>query len=281
MRNNHIALENSERLMRLGAFELHLLRDGLFSLPPRSAVGSHLEGGQPLLVGMNCLLVRGHGQTVLIDAGVGSKPRLDFVETYRMEWPRRLYAELDKLQVARDDVDVVILTHLHWDHVGGATLAGDSDVVPAFPRARYFVQESEWERAMNTPPGDRYYLREDFVPLADANVLTMVDGDSEILPGIEVRLTGAHSAGHQIVLVGSDSERAVFLADLIPTASLLSPEASMIYDVDKAALAREKQKILREAAEGHWLLIFQHAPRLQAGYLISAEGSPQIEWVPM
>ncbi len=268
--------------MRLGDFELHLIRDGLFSLPPRSAVGTHLQGGQPLLVGMNCLLVRTTEHTVLIDAGVGSKPRLDFVETYRMEWPRRLYAELDKLQVARENVDAVILTHLHWDHAGGATLAGNSGIIPAFPRARYFVQESEWKGAMNAPPGDNYYLREDYVPLAEANVLTMIDGDSEILPGIEVRRTAAHSAGHQIVLVGDpDRERAVFLADLIPTASLLSPEASMIYDVDKVALAREKRKILSEAAEGHWLLVFQHAPKLQAGYLMSLEDSPQIEWVSM
>lgn len=263
--------------MRLGTFELDLIQDGLFSLPPDAALGDLPSQRQRILVGMNCLLVRTRDQVVLIDAGVGSKPRHDFVKSYRMEWPRRLYSELERLHVPRDAIDDVILTHLHWDHAGGATRTSNSGVVVAFPRACYFVQRREWEEAMSAPAGGEGYLPEDFAVLREAGVLTMLDGDSEIFPGIKVRLTGGHTPGHQIVLVGNArSERAVFLADLVPTTALLSPEAAMIYDLDREALAREKQKILREAAENRWLLIFQHAPRLRAGYIMSAEGP--VEW---
>lgn len=267
--------------MVLGSFELTLIHDGLFYMPPNAFDKTDPREHSHLLIGMNCLLVRGHGQTILIDTGVGTKPRRNFVEFYRMEWPRRLYAELEELGIQHQDIDTVILTHLHWDHAGGATCIGDLGVDIAFPRARYFVQRKEWEAAIKAPPDDDGYLLEDFTVLDEAGVLTLLDGGGEILPGIEVRLTGGHSSGHQIVLVGdSDSERAVFLADLIPTASMLSPEVAMTYDFDKETLAREKRKILREAVTNHWLLIFQHAPKLCAGYLSSEQmSSPKINWV--
>ncbi|MBU1938020.1 MBL fold metallo-hydrolase, partial [bacterium] len=225
--------------------------------------------------------VRDHEKTVLIDAGVGTKPRRDFVETYRMEWPRRLDAELKALNVSRDDIDIVILTHLHWDHAGGATRFNDEGIVePAFPRARYFVQTREWEAAMKAPPDDDSYLHEDFAVLKDAGVLTLFDGNSDVAPGIEVRLTGGHSPGHQIVLIGNpDGQRAAFMGDLIPTAAMLAPETVMSYDIEPNILTHEKQKILREAFENHWLLIFQHAPRQRAGYLTAAEKGFAIEWI--
>lgn len=265
--------------MQLSSFKLTLIQDGLFSLPVDAFSQTGSQKQSRLLVGMNCLLVQGRGQTVLIDTGVGQKQRRNFVESYRMEWPRRLYRELEAMNVRRDDIDVVILTHLHWDHTGGATVLDESGTLrPAFPRARYFLQRKEWEEAIVAPSDDEGYLREDFVPLHNAGVLELLDGDSKISPGIEVRLTGGHSSGHQIVLIGdSDGTRAVFLADLIPTASLLSLQAAMTFDTEHEILAREKSKILEEAAQEHWLLIFQHAPKQRAGYLISPEGP--IDWV--
>ncbi len=260
--------------MKLGSFTLNLIQDGLFHLPEDAVSRSNSR----LLVGMNCLLVRGHGQTVLIDTGVGAKPRRDFVGTYRMEWPRRLDAELEALSVRHDDIDVVILTHLHWDHAGGATRLDDNgNAVPAFPKARYIVQKREWEAAMQARPNDEGYLREDFAVLKDAGVLTLLDNNSDVAPGIEVRLTGGHSPGHQIVLIGNHGrQRAVFLGDLIPTAAMLAPETVMTYDTDPETLTREKRKILREAFDNHWLLIFQHAPRQRAGYLRTENN---IDWI--
>ncbi len=198
-----------------------------------------------------------------------------------MEWPRRLVLELGKRGTRSEDIDAVILTHLHWDHAGGATcLNAEGSVVPAFPHAQYFVQRREWEEAEKAAPDSADYLPEDFIPLRETGVLTLLEGDSEIFPGIEVRQTGGHTAGHSIVLIGDSGERAVFLADLVPTVSMLSPNAAMRYDGEIEILAREKRKILQEAFEQHYLLIFPHAPRQRAGYLKSdVEHEPRIDWV--
>jgi glyoxylase-like metal-dependent hydrolase (beta-lactamase superfamily II) len=267
--------------MRLGAFEIDLIQDGLFSLSPEDFVGKVPQPDQRIRVGVNCLLIRSAERIVLIDSGVGSKPRRNFVESYEMEWPRRLISRLGKLRVRNEDISTVILTHLHWDHAGGATsLNAEGNVEPTFPRAEYFVQRKEWEEAQKAPPDSMDYLPEDFIPLKESGVLTLLDGDSEIFPGIEIRRTGGHTTGHSIVLVGDSDVRSVFLADLIPTISMLSPDAATKYDGDVEILAREKRKILREAFERHYLLIFPHAPRRRAGYLKSDfEQEPQIDWV--
>jgi glyoxylase-like metal-dependent hydrolase (beta-lactamase superfamily II) len=150
--------------------------------------------------------------------------------------------------------------------------------VPAFTKAQYYIQKREWEAAMKAPSDDDSYLHEDFVVLKDAGVLTLLDNNSVVTPGIETRLTGGHSPGHQIVLIGNpDEQRAVFLGDLIPTSAILAPEKVMTYDTDPKTLTHEKHKILREAFENHWLLIFQHAPRQRAGYLRTE--NDDIDWI--
>ena len=155
--------------MKLGSFTLNLIQDGLFYLPEDAVPRSNLSVHSRLLVGMSCLLVRGNGQTVLIDTGAGTKHRRDFVETYRMEWPRRFDTELNTLNVRREDIDIVILTHLHWDHAGGATRLDDNgNAVPTFPKAHYYIQKCEWEAAIQAPSDDDDYLHEDFVVLKDA-----------------------------------------------------------------------------------------------------------------
>jgi glyoxylase-like metal-dependent hydrolase (beta-lactamase superfamily II) len=272
-------------MFQLGSLRLELISDGFFELSSSSFVqvgqgeskaSAHRIRPKPRIkVGFNSLLIRSEGRTVLIDPGTGDKPRADKVLQYKMEWPRRVYPTLIALGIQREDIDTVILTHLHWDHCGGATCTGrDGKIVPVFPRARYFVQERELVAARASADPDSY-LPEDFEPLAEAGVLDVVNGEVELFPDLNLRWTGGHSAGHQIVIIGKcDAPRAVFLSDLIPTSAQIPLDQAMSYDEKAEELRVAKQRILAEAAEHHHLLTFVHAPRVRAGYVkTSSQGA--------
>jgi glyoxylase-like metal-dependent hydrolase (beta-lactamase superfamily II) len=272
-------------MRELGSFKLDLISDGLFEWDASTLARTDQTGHesdpaihykQLVKIGFNSLLIRGSGRTILIDPGSGDKPRQDKVEAYHMEWPRKVLPALAELGVSVDMVDTVILTHLHWDHCGAATRISESGQVhPTFPCARYYVQKSEYEAAIEKAPVDPdSYLVEDFAPLLQAGVVDFVDGDAEILPGIRVRWTGGHSTGHQIVVIGNEgAPQAVFLSDLIPTNHHLSLDYVMSYDENVEELRTAKQKIIAEAIEKKYLLIFVHAARVRAGYIRQREGN--------
>ncbi len=173
----------------------------------------------------------------------------------------------------------MILTHLHWDHCGAATsLAEDGDFRPTFPNAQYYVQRKELAAARSgVAEGDDGYNPADYEPLLEAGVLVMLDGDGEVLPGVNVRLVGGHSAGLQIAFIG-EASRAVYLSDLVPTATQLPLDCVLSYDLNIAELKAAKALVLDEAVRRRELLLFVHAPRARAGYLLyRADGTPQLE----
>lgn len=278
-------------MLEVGRFRLDLIADGAFEDEADTFVRQCAERAAPphlkvrgkprIKVGFNSLLVRGGGQTLVVDPGTGDKPRAELVREYHMEWPRRFLPELTALDVAPAAVDAVILTHLHWDHCGAATREdGQGRLHPVFVNARHAVQRAEWDAALSG--GDGYDGR-DFAPLAAAGQLELVDGDAEILPGVCVRRVGGHSAGLQIVIIGADDgSRAVYLSDLIPTAAQLPLECGLSYDVNPPELRAAKERVLTEAYARCDLLLFVHAPRARAGYLIRKhDGSFGLETVPV
>lgn len=270
-------------MIELGAFRLDLISDGFFEDEAdtfvRRCAEHHGESrlkvrSKPRIrVGFNSLLIRGNGHTIVVDPGTGDKPRPDKVREYTMQWPRQFFPTLEGLKVRREDVDAVILTHLHWDHAGAATrLDGDGQVVPAFPHARYFVQERELAAAREAvASGDlSSYMPDDFEPLTATGCADLLDGDSVLLPGISVRWVDGHSAGLQIVHIRDHtSPGAIYLSDLVPTSAQLPLDCYLSYDVDVEHLTKAKEQILAEAAVHHDLLLFVHAPKLRAGYLIA------------
>lgn len=260
-------------MLQLGEFRLDVISDGFFEDSADSFVGlsspkqGHVRARMKprIKVGFNSLLVRGAGQTVLIDPGTGDKPRDAERQHYHLEWPRKVLPELEALGVRKTDVDAVILTHLHWDHCGACSSVDEAgNLASTFPQAVHFVQERELFAARRSKEG---YSAADFEPLAQGGVLKTLTGDGEILPGFSVRWTGGHSAGHQVVYVESQGERAVYLSDCVPTSAQLSPNHYLSYDEDAAQLKSAKQAILRESWERNDLLIFVHAPKIRAGYL--------------
>ncbi len=149
----------------------------------------------------------------------------------------------------------MIISHLHFDHAGGATRAVDGKLVPTFPKAKYYVQRGEWEFAHNANARAKAsYRSDDFEPLQTHGVLQLVDGDTEIVPGIWVRLTGGHTSHHQVVTFESKGQCGVYFADLMPTRSHVSPPWVMGYDHFPLESCDVKQAFLDRAVEKTGLL---------------------------
>ena len=263
--------------MKLGTFEINVLHDGYFKLDGGAMFGvvpkMIWDGLEPsddrnrILLGSNPALVRTGEHIVLIDTGLGNKHESKDLEIYDIELPRGLMAELMRLEVEVEKVDYVINTHLHFDHVGGNTLKDLEGIVkPAFPNARYIIQKAEYEDAMNTSSRTRAsYNKDDIVPLQESEQINLIDGDAEVVPGIRIRVTGGHTRSHSIVEIESEGQKALFLADLIPTSSHVKVPYVMGYDLFPADTIDFKEKLLKEAADGNYLLIFEHSPRSKVG----------------
>jgi glyoxylase-like metal-dependent hydrolase (beta-lactamase superfamily II) len=222
-------------------------------------------------VGFNCLLVRGRGHTVLIDPGTGDKEIDAQITSYKMDWPRKLFPTLDELGVKFADVDTVVLTHLHWDHAGGATREGYSGAIePTFPNATYYVHKLELNAAREAVlTQDDGYNPDDFEPLFNATALELIHEEHhDVFPWLSLHLTGGHSPGHMIVKLGeAGGQQAIYFADLIPTTSQLPLDSAMSYDVKYDQLAASKKRYIDQAVANNYLCMFVHAPRNRAGYL--------------
>jgi glyoxylase-like metal-dependent hydrolase (beta-lactamase superfamily II) len=229
---------------------------------------------------MRCLLVRG-SRTMLIDAGAGDKMTAKQAEIYGFERQHNLTHSLASLGTPASAIDIVLATHLHFDHAGGFTeSAPDGAIRPRFSRAQYVIRRGEWEDAMT--PNERTkgsYFLENYKPLADHNVLQLVDEDVSIMPGVRIRRTGGHTMHHQIVLIESAGKTAVFAADLIPMAAHLPEVWIMGYDLFPLDTLQFKRAFLREAVEREYLILFEHDPDIIAGYIREKNGQRFIEKV--
>jgi methylmalonyl-CoA epimerase len=276
------------KTIRFGDIDIVTVSDGFFYLDGGAMFGvvpktfwekqALPDERNRIRMAMRCLLLRG-ARTMLIDAGSGDKMTAKQADIYRFERGFNLQHALPAAGVSPDAIDVVLATHLHFDHAGGFTeRAPDGSVRPRFPRAQYVVRRGEFEDAMN--PNERTrgsYFVENYKPLADHNVLQLVDEDISIVPGVRVRRTGGHTMHHQVVLIESAGKTAVFVADLLPTAAHLPEVWIMGYDLFPLDTLNFKRAFLREAIEREYLIIFEHDPNIAAGYIREKDGKRYIE----
>jgi glyoxylase-like metal-dependent hydrolase (beta-lactamase superfamily II) len=212
-----------------------------------------------------CLLVTYPDRRVLVDVGIGSLWTEKERDIYKIEGQdSALSRGLEDCGCTAGDIDEVVLTHLHFDHAGGLTRPGpDGGRVPAFPKARHWVQRRNWSWANGPSPRDAGSYRVDdfrWLECDGAPDLVLVDGPSEILPGIEVIPCDGHTFGMQVVKVTTDEATYVFVADLIPTSSHLRDAYVMGYDLQPLVTVKEKRMILHEALRHDWILIYEHDP---------------------
>ena len=275
----------------LGDLELISLSDGflwldggaMFGVVPRPLWEKRLpaDDSNRIPLGMRPLVVRTGSKTMIIDAGAGDKMDAKSAAIYRLDRRYHLDHALAEAGLAAEDIDIVLASHLHFDHAGGFTAIDQGGrVVPRFPKATYIAHRQEWEDATHPHERNRAsYLQGDFVPLQDAGVLTLVDDGAEILPGVRYRRSGGHTAHHQVVMIESGGKTAVFAADMYPTSVHVPDPWLMGYDLFPMETLAFKRGFVREAIEKEYLVFFEHDPSMAAGYIRERDGKRYVERV--
>ena len=276
------------RSFQVGGLRCHTLEGGLqrldggamFGVVPRTLWKTRIEPDERnrIPLAMRCVLVEHEDGLVLIDTALGNKEDAKFLDIYGvenqgLEGATQLEDALASAGFLPRDVKWVINTHLHFDHAGGNTTM-DPDlendprrhVRPTFPNATYAVQRGDLEFARRVNERTRAsYLPRNFEPVAAANRWRLLEGDTEVLPGISVRLTPGHVPYHQAVVLRDRGETAVFVGDLFPTVAHLPLPWIMGYDLEPLRTLESKRALLAEAVAGGWRLIFEHDPKVAMG----------------
>jgi glyoxylase-like metal-dependent hydrolase (beta-lactamase superfamily II) len=288
------SLRGVEGPVRLGRYELVPLLDGAellddpldqyFPGVPAGAV-HEVHERWPALVGsqgqwrlhVRCTLIRSPDITVLVDTGVGGADAPGFSWFHRAG---RLIDELAASGTPRDAVDMVVITHVHDDHIGGTTAEGG----PAFPRARFLIQQADltWQRAWAAKEEEDRIIDEQLLrPLERAGVLEVADGDAEVAEGIRVRLAPGHTPGHQIVEVrGDDGSTAVISGDTFNLpAQLAHPDGHGSSDDDPASAAATRRAVIEELVQRDVLVAPSHFAEPFGRLATDEDGRPT--WTPL
>ncbi len=270
--------------MRVGDFEVYPLLDGYFRLDGGAMFGvvprvlwektNPPDHRNRILLALGTLLVKAHGKKILIDTGLGNKGDEKFCDIYAVDRRPSIEESLAKVGLTPRDIHIVINTHFHFDHAGGDTMRmKDGRIVPTFPNAEYYVQRGEWQVAM--APNERTrgsYLLENYEVLSKLDRLNLLDGNAQVLPGIQVLRTPGHTEHHQSVIIRSEGQTLCFLGDLIPTGSHIPLPYIMGYDLFPLTTLETKRALLEQAHREGWILVFQHDPKVRMGRLEEVDG---------
>lgn len=260
--------------------EYHIINDGhcrvdgggAFGLVPRTFWERLLppDSHNTIPFALNCLLVRSAGKTILVDTGYGAKLTPKEQQRVYLQRPNGdLVQQLARLGVGVEDVDIVVNTHLHADHCGGNTCFHGDALVPTFPNARYYAQRLEWADAAT--PNERTratYRPENYLPLQDTGQLNLIDGNTRITPHVHTAVARGHTRAHQVVILESNGETALFVGDMTTLYYHFQRLAWVTaYDVEPLESIETKRYWQQWAVERNALIIFQHDTQITAGRL--------------
>jgi len=261
------------QLNNIGKWKVFSLDTGFFSLDGGAMMGSVpkvlWEKTNPsdslnrIDLALRCLLVDDGENIVLVESGIGHKYSDKFQKIFNIRQRNNALSNtLSKLGYSNKDITHVILTHLHFDHSGGAlSLKENGEVVPVFPNAKYYISKENWNVALNPSPRDSAsYIKDNYIALCDSEVLNLVPENSTILDGIDTYVVNGHTTGQQLVKIYDCDCVPVFCSDLIPLESHLKLPWIMGYDLNAALTLKEKKKFLDLASDNGWLLFFYHDP---------------------
>jgi glyoxylase-like metal-dependent hydrolase (beta-lactamase superfamily II) len=269
--------------MKLGDLEFYILTDGtlrldggaMFGVVPRPLWERKLPADERnrVLLGMNCLLIRSAGKWILVETGAGDKWDAKHADIYGIGLGERLPQQLAARGVRPEDISLVVNTHLHFDHCGWNTHVVDGRVVPFFSTARYAVQRGELEHAKNPTEKDQAsFVRENFLPIEEAGQWWLLEGDTEVAPGVEVIRAPGHTGHMQCVRLRSGGKTAFFFSDLAPTVAHLSLPWIMAYDLYPLTTLEQKKKWIPQVVRERWLALFAHDANIPAAWLREEKG---------
>ena len=305
--------------LTLGDFELSIFSDGtypldggaLFGVVPKTMWSKKVTADERnhVIVGLNSLLIRTEHprtgrQTVLVETGMGNKLSDRMIRFYGQ--PAHLLANLATAGVAPDDVDIVVNTHLHFDHCGWNTVRDKTGkIIPTFPRAKYYAPEGEWQYSRQPSERDAIsYIADNYDPLVSTGQMTLLKGCEEIVPGISVKTFPGHTANMQAVVVDArprtqvtgsassaggfdrarlqpapsgaekkagalapDATAACYVSDLIPTAAHIDLTWGMSFDLYPLQTIESKKQYYARSIPERWLTVFTHDPKIPWAYV--------------
>ncbi len=262
--------------LTLGDFELSIFSDGtyrldggaFFGVVPKIMWSRKVVSDERNYVqaGLNSLLIRTGKKNVLVETGMGNKLSERMVKFYGQ--PAQLTTNLTAGGVAPEDIDIVINTHLHFDHCGWNTLRKDGKVVPTFPRAKYYAPEGEWQYARRPSERDAIsYIPDNYDPLVQSGQMTLLKGGEEIVPGISVKAFPGHTAHMQAVIVESGGRTACYISDLIPTTAHIDLTWGMAFDLYPLQTIESKKQYYAKAIPEEWLTVFTHDAKTPWAYV--------------
>jgi glyoxylase-like metal-dependent hydrolase (beta-lactamase superfamily II) len=274
--------------MHIGDIEVRYLDGGSFRLDGGAMFGvvpkvfwdkkSPPDEKNRISLRANSLLVRAYGKTIVIETGNGTKWDPKQRGIYAIQEGDPLLDSLAAHGVQPRDVDLVINTHLHFDHAGGNTRIESGRAVPTFPRARYAVQRAELAHAAAPSERDRAsYFPDNFLPITEAGLWDLTDGDQEILPGINVARIPGHNADIQAVLLTGGGKTLAFVADLLPTRHHIPLPWIMAYDLYPMQTLETKRSWVPRMAQENWIVVFGHDPEIAAASFHERDGKIEIE----
>ncbi len=250
------------KIHRIETGNLKIDGGAMFGVVPKSLWNKSYPADENNLcnLSMNCLLIIAEDRKILIDAGIGNKQDDKFFGYYYLNDIHTLKDSLEKIGITSNDITDVILTHLHFDHCGGAVEYDEKNSLkPTFADAKYWISKQQWDLAMNPNQREKSsILKENFLPVNESGQLYLIEKNIELISGVYLRLYNGHTDGQIIPFIKYNNKTIVFVADLIPTSAHIPLSWICGFDTRPLISFDEKKAFLNEAYKNKYSLLFEH-----------------------